>query len=132
MFHVHEKERIVAGTRLASTYMDGKNGAFLLQSPEPGWQLQVIAADGSGPDGIGELGHWEHVSVCARMASGKGRVRIPSWREMCFVKDHFWDKDDVVVQFHPRESEYVNTHPAVLHLWRWKHGTFPTPPIMAV
>jgi hypothetical protein len=34
---------------------------------------------------------------------------------MCYVKRLFWDADDVVMQLHPRESEYVNAHPHVLH-----------------
>jgi hypothetical protein len=51
---------------------------------------------------------------------------------MCFVKRLCWDGEDVVVQFHPRESTYVNVHPNVLHLWRWRQGEFPTPPMAAV
>jgi len=39
---------------------------------------------------------------------------------------------NVIVQFHPRQSDYVNIHPNVLHLWHWTAGAFPTPPIEAV
>ena len=55
---------------------------------------------------------WEHCSVSIN------RARTPSWEIMCAVKDLFWDEEDVVVQFHPKKSEYVNNHPHVLHLWR--------------
>jgi hypothetical protein len=37
---------------------------------------------------------------------------------MCFVKDLFWDAEDVVIQHHPAKSEYVNLHDNCLHLWR--------------
>lgn len=43
-----------------------------------------------------------------------------------------WDAEDVVVQYHPRASEYVNLHPHELHQWRWKRGAFPTPPKIAI
>lgn len=44
--------------------------------------------------------------------------RCPTWSEMCRVKAAFWDDDDVVVQYHPARSDYVNVHPYCLHLWR--------------
>lgn len=37
-----------------------------------------------------------------------------------------------VVQFHPSRSEYVNDYPYCLHLWRWKEGDFPHPPMIFV
>jgi hypothetical protein len=64
---------------------------------------------------------WEHVSVSTA-------VRTPTWTEMSRVKHLFWDDEDVVVQFHPKRSEYVNLHPNCLHLWRWTAGDFPRPP----
>ena len=64
--------------------------------------LPIIASDSLG---------WEHVSVSLRN-------RPPSWREMCCIKDLFWDGADMVIQYHPKKSEYVNRHEATLHLWR--------------
>lgn len=54
---------------------------------------------------------WEHVSIelYAR--------RLPTWEEMCYVKDLFWDEEEEVVQIHPKKSQYVNMTEA-LHLWR--------------
>lgn len=115
-----------------STRIEGDNGAFQIASPEPGWSLFLICSDGRADDAEGALADWEHVSVSARSLAGRLRSRIPTWREMCAVKDRCWDAEDVVVQFHPRASEYVNHHPHVLHLWRWRHGVFPTPPPLAV
>ena len=135
MFHVPELARITPDDHplMGSDSSLGQNGAFDLPSPEPGWQLFLVCADGTDADAVDELAHWEHVSVSAsRVGSLRGKTRIPTWKEMCHVKRVCWDGDDVVVQFHPRESEYVNCHPHVLHLWRWKRGEFPTPPTVAV
>jgi hypothetical protein len=82
-----------------STY--GCNGAFQLLGPH-GRVLRIIASDDLG---------WEHVSVSLPN-------RTPNWAEMCFVKSLFWDEEELVMQFHPPKSEYVNYHPNCLHLWR--------------
>ena len=63
---------------------------------------------------------FEHVSVSLGH-------RCPTWEEMCKVKDLFFDDEDVVVQFHPKKSEYVNLSQFCLHLWRWTRGEFPMP-----
>jgi hypothetical protein len=106
----------------------GQYGAFYVPSPESGWMLSIIATDGTD-DAVSEARGWEHVSVNA--INGK-RSRCPSWKEMCFVKDLFWDPEDVVMQLHPRKSEYVNNHPSVLHLWRPTHVDIPTPSSLLV
>jgi hypothetical protein len=121
-FHVPESARDTTHPLLGTTSADGHNGAFHLESPEPGWRLAIIASDGMG---------WEHVSVHAYRRSGQ-QQRCPSWKEMCFVKDAFWDDEDEVVQFHPRKSEYINNHPYTLHLWRPTDSVIPTPPSIAV
>ena len=51
---------------------------------------------------------------------------------MCQVKDLFWEEEEVVVQFHPKKSEYVNMHEGCLHLWRSTEKEFPTPPSILV
>jgi hypothetical protein len=51
---------------------------------------------------------------------------------MSHVKDMFWDTEETVVQYHPPESEYVNTHPYVLHLWRQTDAELPRPPAIMV
>jgi hypothetical protein len=131
MMHVPDAARITVDQHpvMGSDASYGNNGAFTLPSCEPGWTLFLICSDGTEPAAVGELGAWEHVSV--RASRGKAS-RVPTWREMCLVKCVCWDSEDVVMQFHPRQSEYVNLHPDVLHLWRWKAGTFPTPPRLAI
>jgi hypothetical protein len=67
---------------------------------------------------------WEHVS--ARVA-GQG-ARCPTWEEMAWVKGLFFLPEEWVVQFHPADSDHINVHPHVLHLWRAVGVEFPTPP----
>lgn len=117
-FHVPELVRNTTHPQLASTVADGNNGAFDIESPEPGWRLAMIASDGMG---------WEHVSVHAYRSLARIQLRTPNWREMCYVKDLCWDVEDLVIQFHPRKSEYVNNHEQVLHLWRPTDREIPTP-----
>lgn len=121
-FRVPEASRMTTGP-MATRPHEGRYGAFLLDSPEPGWRLVLIATDGQDPDAP-EAQEWEHVSVRALRAK---QSRTPTWKEMAHVKALCWDDEDVVVQFHPRKSEYVNAHPHVLHLWRSRTG-FPTQP----
>ncbi len=97
-----------------------QHGAFYLKRGRT--EFIVIASQG-----MTEI-PWEHVS--ARAFDYKGE-RVPSWDEMCWLKDQFWDPEECVVQFHPPRSDYVNNHPNVLHLWKpW--GEMPRPPSIAV
>lgn len=69
--------------------------------------------------------YWEHVSVSIP-------DRCPTWDEMCFVKDLFWDESETVIQFHPKRSEYVNKHEYCLHLWKPPGGDIQLPPSICV
>lgn len=115
---------------MGSHFTYGNNGAFTFPSVIPSRQMIVIASDGQDWRASGLDGEpWEHVS--ARCVHGK-REFTPTWVEMCAVKDMFWDKEDVVIQFHPREADYVNNHANVLHLWRPTETELPTPPAITV
>ena len=127
MFHVPELARDVNHPILGSTRADGNNGAFHVDSPEPGWMLALICSDGTGEDAR-PIDAWEHVSVHAYSKFGREKQRTPNWNEMAYVKRLCWDDEDVVIQYHPRKSEYVNNHPHVLHLWRPRNAEIPTPP----
>lgn len=104
----------------------------------PGLLIRQTAIDG----GIGEIwqagkafasviwsngGGWEHVSMCPIK-----RSHTPTWDEMCRLKDMFFYDDEVVVQYHPAKSEYVNNMPNCLHLWRPINEVMPTPPTIMV
>lgn len=104
MFHVPKKYRVIKGP-MASNDLFGNNGMFLIPYPRHSGgtgKITVIASDGE---------NWEHVSVSRPN-------RCPTWDEMCKIKELFWDSDDVVIQIHPVEDEYVNNHPYCLHMWR--------------
>lgn len=65
---------------------------------------------------------WEHVSVCPLNGS------MPTWDDMCLIKDMFWKDEECVVQYHPPKSEYVNNMPNCLHLWKPLFENMPMPP----
>lgn len=136
-FCVPERYRVTTGP-LGTAANVGHYGAFDVESPEPGWRLALICDDGTDGDVPESLG-WEHVSVHAYRARKVDvtallrpdrvpQTRTPTWKEMAFVKSLCWEDEDVVVQYHPRKSEYVNAHPNVLHLWCVRGHAFPTPP----
>lgn len=108
-----EKYRVRGGP-FGTQESDGPNGHFRIIGPRG--RLHVIASNGAG---------WEHVSVSLP-------ARTPSWEEMCFIKNLFWEPNEVVIQFHPAESDYVNNHPYCLHLWRPTNAAVPTPPTILV
>ncbi len=84
------------------------------------YQVRIIASDGEG---------WQHVSVSIVDRPNK----TPSWKDMCAIKDLFWNEDDCVIQFHPPKSEYVNNHAGCLHLWKCTDGREqPMPPSIMV
>lgn len=68
---------------------------------------------------------WEHASVVVT-------ERCPTWHEMCFVRDFFWNANECVVQYHPPDETYINVHNHCLHLWRSIKETVPMPPIVCV
>lgn len=112
-FAVPEQYRVKNGP-LASDVRYGNNGLFIV--PCENYDLKVIASDGEG---------WEHVSVSLKN-------RDPNWRQMCFIKELFWDPEDCVVQYHPPRSQYVNQHEHCLHLWRPIKEALPIPPSILV
>lgn len=100
---------------MGSDSFDGNNGVFYI--PYGSDILQCIASSGMG---------WEHVSVTCR-TKNRNRYSIPTWEQMCFIKDTFWDDAETVIQYHPKKSEYINNHPYVLHLWRPLKEEIPIP-----
>jgi len=73
---------------------------------------------------------WDHISVSLYMTKNKKQfsvLRCPTWEEMCFIKNLFFEDEETVVQYHPAASEYVNCHAYCLHLWRPQKATLPIP-----
>lgn len=109
----------------------GRNGRFYLPASmlcrtDGTRSMCVIVSDASGWDAkILGKNRWEHVSA-------SWQDRCPTWSEMCRLKDLIFNPTEVVIQFHPSESEYVNHHPFCLHLWKPIDEQIPTPPSNAV
>ena len=110
---MRELPEILNNNRLqvAETGRDGL-AAYLVHPAYKPKQMLIIASWGGG---------WEHVSVSLEK-------RCPTWDEMCMIKEIFWKDEEVVVQYHPAKSEYVNIHPYCLHMWRKIGSEFETPP----
>jgi hypothetical protein len=108
-----EKFRIKKGP-LASHPGYGFNGFFLI--PYRGTILKVLVSDGGG---------WDHVSVSTE-------TRIPTFTELSFIKDLFWEEQETVIHYFPKKSEYVNYHPYVLHLWKKQGHEHKLPPSIFV
>lgn len=95
---------------------DGRKGHFISGSQKG---MTVIWSCGGG---------WEHVSM-------DGKKRMPTWEEMCQLKDMFFEDNECCVQYHLPKSEYVNNIPYCLHIWKpiEKHsGVLPIPPSLFV
>lgn len=95
------------------------NGMFLI--PRKGnfrGFYQVIATDGAG---------WDHISVCLLDSNFNFRERTLTWDEMCEIKDIFFKNNETTVEFHPREEDYIDEHPWVLHMWKSTAEAFPIP-----
>lgn len=135
----------------SSKHGDGCMGVFRMVHPTTGRALLVIVSDGRDwgeecppmppavvatyPKHIQERHRqlfkdgpvkydppaWEHVSVSSKFG-------CPTWEEMCWVKDQFWEPEECVIQFHPPHSQYVNVHNHCLHLWRCVEGETRLPP----
>lgn len=96
---------------------DAYNGAFRIEAPS-GRKLNVLASNGGG---------WDHVSV-----SVYGTDETPTWDEMCWVKQQFFNPEETVIQYHPPESKYINFDAGCLHLWRPQNEVIPMPPLVMV
>ena len=91
----------------------GKDGGMGMIS-FPMWTGSIVWSYGAG---------WEHVSV-----SPLTHKIMPSWDEMCIIKDIFWNDEEAVIQIHPPKSQYVNNMKNCLHLWRCSYKDMLLPP----
>lgn len=102
--------RIASGNSIVFGASDSEYGVFKVYVKGRGF---IVVA------GANEKG-WEHISV--EKTNNEKNPRVPTWEEMCSIKDMFWYPEEECIQFHPKESEYVNYSPYVLHIWRLKGG----------
>lgn len=92
--------KIVPGMIALAFFTDAMGGYITIN----GWTGTVIWSRNEGG--------WEHVSV----APADGHT--PSWEEMCMIKAIFWGPDETVIQFFPKQDQYVNIVDNCLHLWK--------------
>lgn len=105
-------EEIKKNKRILVTYegIDGFGGYIAM----PTWKGSLIVSKGGG---------WCHVSVSPE------KIRtIPTWNDMCLLKDIFWNEDETVIEVHPPKAEYVNNVPNCLHLWQCYYRDMVLPP----
>lgn len=102
-----EQSRTI-GNGLYSSFRNEPFGMFLFGAGS----IKVIVSDGLG---------WDHVSVSLN-------DRCPTWHEMNWIKNLFFDPECCVVQFHPPESRYINNHEFVLHMWHKQGHEYELPP----
>lgn len=95
---------------------EGEKG-FNADITMPHWTGSLVCSVGAG---------WEHVSVAPY------RNILPSWEDMCIIKDIFWNDDEAVIQIHPPKAEYVNNKRNCLHLWRCTYKEMVLPPSVLV
>lgn len=111
-FRKPDKELFITnGIPLDNEFRKG-NGIFEIRVG--GKWFRIHASDGGG---------WEHVSVVP--LSGNN---TPTWKEMCTIKEMFFEDEEAVIQIHPKKSDYVNIHKTCLHLWRATDENQPLPP----
>lgn len=65
-----------------------------------------------------KVGDWEHAVIDLQDI-----YRCPTYEEMSALKQALFREDEIALQVHPKQSEYVNACPYRLHLWRNKNIT---------
>ena len=93
---------------------DGFGGTFYDKKSR--CELNFIMSWGAG---------WEHCSVSLP-------TRIPSWEQMCVMKELFWNDEEVCMQLHPAKKDYINNMKYCLHIWKPVEKEIPTPPSLMV
>jgi len=126
MFKVPEKYRVTTGNYKSSSG-DGNKGLFIVPGQTKKFLhnqafFQIIASNGAG---------WEHISVVPIYKSGKQIGRTPTWEEMDYAKNLFWnneDKPDIVIQLHVPGVFKIDFQPNCLHLWKKIGSIYELPP----
>lgn len=91
---------------------DERNGLFIVKA----MGLKMICSVGMG---------WEHLSVSRSS-------RVPSYDDLVWCKNQFWDPEDCIMQLMVPASEHINVNNNTLHLWRPLNEKIPRPPWIMV
>ena len=128
MFQVPNKFRVKnsKNAMFNSTDADGNNGHFLIRkknfSPgvrdKKGFLKQVknnkdtvFLVKASDTDG------WEHIRIQI-----VGRSQMIDNKDINWIRDHFWSKEDIVIQYHCPDLEIKGDNEFFVHLWRFVDG----------
>ncbi len=96
-----------------------KEGRFVFKLDESSC-LYAFAIDNFG---------WDHIGAyVVYFDLRKKPYRIPTAEEMEFLKNAFFEQDEVVIEVHPKKEDYVNINEYMLHLWRPNREDLPLPP----
>lgn len=87
--------------------------------------LMILKNDESGGIGVVEFGKFKGNVIWGRAEGGEydhvsvaSPKRIPTWEELCKIKDMFFEDEEECYQVFPKKSEYVNVHKNCMHIWR--------------
>ncbi len=111
-------KRLLVGEDSKRMVLNGMADGFAGYFENSRFKGSVICSTGAG---------WEHVSV-----SPAKRNYIPTWDDMCQLKDIFFRDDEAVIQIHPPKDQYVNNMSNCLHLWRCTYKPMVLPPSVLV
>ena len=109
-------EEILKNPRLSLQFRD-KDG-FKATIALPKWIGSVICTNSGG---------WNHISI----APSNRRI-MPSYEDLCLVKDMFWNEEESVIHVFPPKSQYVNNLSNCLHLWECYYTEMVLPPSFMV
>lgn len=80
----------------------------IIKPPECGLCTLVV--------GFKEMGY-EHISV-----SPTKKSKMPTWNDMAYLKDIFFEDEEEAYQIIPKKSQYVNIKENCLHIWKPMNG----------
>ena len=112
------KKKIMKEPEILTLLDQDEMGGMSFRIKLPRWTGTAIASTGFG---------WDHVSVAPH-----NRNIMPSWNDMCRIKDIFFYPGEVAIQYHPEEGKNVNILQNCLHLWRPNEEELPVPPLYLV
>ena len=95
---------VPAGWRVLESHPEG--GAWFT-----GDGMSIIASVVRESDGK----RWLHVSMARK-------TRLPSYEDLCRIKDWIVGRDRTALQVFPPKKKHVNFHPYCLHLWSCVDG----------
>lgn len=93
-------------------------------------KVRIEEATIHGGSGEIEVGGWKGSVVWDVDKEGMDHVSVspynhnimPTWDDMCQIKDIFFEDEETAFQIHPPKSQYVNLMQNCLHLWRPTDG----------